>query len=88
MTEDEREQAFLRHLFNTEDYFAAVRENGGVPWFDDPEHLAKLEPSYPGISEHPGIEARRMFFTGRYTRPTPPAGLLTDPRTHLEESNR
>lgn len=88
MTTDEKEQAFLRHVESTENYFAAVRANGEVPWFEDPEHLATLEPSFPGISEHPGIEARRMFFTGRYTRPEPPEGLPRDPRTtRLKEAS-
>ncbi|KUI26555.1 hypothetical protein AU196_02785 [Mycobacterium sp. IS-1742] len=78
MTADEKEQAFLRHVYSTENYFAAVRENGGTPWWEDPEHLAKLELAFPGISKHPGIEARRMFFTGRYTRPQPPERMHTD----------
>lgn len=80
MTAEDREEAFQRHLASTANYFATLRANGNVPWFEDPEHLEKLEPSYPGISRHPGIEARRMFFTGRYDRPAPPAGLMTDPR--------
>ena len=87
MTDDDREAAFQHQLDRTATYFDAVRENGDVPWFDDPEHLARLEPSFPGISDHPGIEARRMVFTGRYTRPEPPEGLQRDPRKpqHLEE---
>ncbi|ORB67685.1 hypothetical protein [Mycolicibacterium tusciae] len=80
MTEHDKEQAFLRHIESTKNYFAAVRTNGNVPWFEDLEHLEKLEPSYPGISQRPGIEARRVFFTGRYTRPEPPEGLHRDPR--------
>ena len=79
MTADEREAAFQRHLESTANYVAAIRRAGDLPWFQDPEHLAKLEPSYPGISERPGIEARRMF-SSRYTRPGPPASLMTDPR--------
>jgi hypothetical protein len=57
VTADEKEQAFLRHVENTENYFAAVRANGNVPWFEDLEQLAKLEPSYPVISERtaPGV---------------------------------
>jgi hypothetical protein len=85
-----REEAFQQHFASMAPYFDAVRENGGVPWFEDPEHLAKLEPAFPGISEHPGIEARRMFFIGRYDRPAPPAGLMTDPRkreNYTEEIN-
>ncbi|MGZ4542527.1 MAG: hypothetical protein ACXVXI_05260 [Mycobacteriaceae bacterium] len=81
MTTDEKEQVFLRHVESTENYFAAVRANGNVPWFEDLEHLEKLEVSYPGISQRPGMEARRMFFTGRWTRPEPPEGLHVDPRT-------
>jgi hypothetical protein len=80
VTADEKEQAFLRHVFHTENYWAAVRANGGTPWWEDPEHLAKLELAFPGISQRPGIEARRVFFTGRYSRPEPPEGLHVDPR--------
>lgn len=91
MTDEEREAAFQFHLQRTEAYFAAVRENGDVPWFECPEHLAKLEQqAFPGISEHPGEEAHRMFFLGRYDRPEPPEGLHVDPRTpesYTEEIN-
>ena len=80
MTDADREAAFQHHLASMVPYIDAVRANGGVPWFEDPEHLARLEPAFPGISEHPGIEARRMFFIGRYDRPALPAGLMTDPR--------
>lgn len=80
MTATDLETAFQLQLASTENYFTAVRENGGLPWFEDPEHLERLEPSFPGISDHPGIEARRMFYTGRFTRPQPPQGLHRDPR--------
>ncbi|BBZ27868.1 hypothetical protein MMAD_21630 [Mycolicibacterium madagascariense] len=66
MTEDEREQAFLRSVFNTECYFAAVRAAGDVPWFEDPDKLAKLEDKCPGISQSPGEDARRILFNRRY----------------------
>lgn len=56
------EQEFLRFLFESgADYEAAVRRNGNVPWFEDPEKLEKL-----GLSGLRGVEARRALFMRRY----------------------
>lgn len=83
MSPDDLTDDFRRHLERTANYFAAVRANGDVPWFEDPQRLAALETRFPGISELSGEDARRVFFAARYSRPAPPGGLMTDPRTDL-----
>jgi hypothetical protein len=69
MTDDEREQAFMRHLFNTADYFAAVLAAGDLPWF------AAGHPRRAEIVAQLGLpddiaetELRRALFERRYRR--------------------
>lgn len=81
MNATDREAAFQRHLDGTVNYFAAIRAAGDLPWFEDAERLERLEERYPGISRLPAIDARRLFFAGRYSRPAPPVGMQSDPRT-------
>ncbi len=60
--EQRTEKAFQRHLETTVDYFAAVVDNGGEPWFKNPDKLARLERHIPGISQMPPEERRRALF--------------------------
>lgn len=61
MTGADREAAFQSHLAATVNYFEAVEDQGGTPWFRDPVKLANL-----GITASDPIEARRDLFFRRY----------------------
>ncbi|CAN5549183.1 hypothetical protein BH11ACT6_BH11ACT6_29810 [soil metagenome] len=58
----QHEAAFQHHLATTQNYFAAVRAAGHLPWFEDPVKLAELETRLPGIAQTPGEPARRRLF--------------------------
>lgn len=57
--DDRRFQAYLER---SEPYVAAIREAGDVPWWEDPERVARLETRVPGISEMTTTERRRALW--------------------------
>jgi hypothetical protein len=66
-----REEAFRRYLETSAPYFAAVEAAGGLPWYDDPDKLARLEQQIAGISQlHPEERRKALFMrhTDRNTR--------------------
>lgn len=70
--EQDREEAFQRYMELKVEYFLEVVEAGDLPWFNDPEKLAKL-----GISGDTEEERRRQLFMRRYKRPPQTIPALT-----------
>lgn len=66
---ERREEAFQHHLDKSENYVAAIREAGDVPWWENPEKLAKLENKIPGISAMTPDERRRALFMRHHQNP-------------------
>lgn len=67
LSEDERDQTFLRHLFNTADYFAAVRAAGDLAWFEvgHPRRTEVIDQL--GLADDiEETELRRALFARRY----------------------
>lgn len=62
LTEAERDAAFRRYLERTEPYNAAIEAAGDLPWYRNPEKLAKLERHIPGITAMTEDERRRALF--------------------------
>ena len=69
MTEDEKEQAFLRHLFQTTDYFAAVHAAGDLAWFEVGHPRRAEVVRQLGLADDiDDTELRRALFERRYQR--------------------
>jgi hypothetical protein len=54
--------AFADYAASKESYNAAIEAAGDLPWFRDPEKVAKLEHHIPGISAMTEDERRRALF--------------------------
>jgi hypothetical protein len=67
------EDRFERYLEGNVRYVEAVKAAEVVPWFENPEKLARLEERIPGISQMPAKERRRALFNRHRTQPEAPA---------------
>lgn len=61
-----------------EPYRAAVVNDDGVPWPEDPAKLAKLAAQRLDVSGNDPLEIRKRLWDRRYQRPDPPKGLTLD----------
>ncbi|ORV81272.1 hypothetical protein AWC11_02370 [Mycobacterium interjectum] len=53
---------FEEYAERTEPYNAAIEAAGDLPWYRDPEKVAKLEQHIPGITAMTEDERRRALF--------------------------
>jgi hypothetical protein len=54
--------SFERYLEQTENYFAAIRAAGDLPWFEDPEKRAEIVARMCLPQDIDPLELRRMLF--------------------------
>lgn len=66
------EDRFERYVESKVPYVKAVEDADAVPWWENPDKLAKLEERIPGISQMPAKERRRALFM-RHRKPEAPA---------------
>lgn len=81
--EQDREDEFQRYMELKTEYFEEVEANGDVPWFKDPEKLAKL-----GISGDTEEDRRRQLFMRRYRRPQPPQTIPARSVSEIRDDHR
>ncbi|AFC51940.1 hypothetical protein [Mycobacterium paraintracellulare] len=58
----DHEAAYQRYAASTVEYNAAIEAAGDLPWFRDPEKVAKLERHIAGISSMGEDERRRALY--------------------------
>lgn len=59
---------FEEYLDRSEAYFAVVREDGDLAWFDCPERSAKVAARLGLPADTPPIDVRRALFNRHRTR--------------------